>query len=98
MRFIESWFFYMRRGRNLSAAALLMSLIIWLSFSAADAAEMVDRIVAVVNGDIIVLSELRQISRNYLDRMSDQFKVAGGKSSYGRRKSAFWISSLTRTG
>ena len=79
MRFIESWFFYMRRGRNLSAAALLMSLIIWLSFSAADAAEMVDRIVAVVNGDIIVLSELRQISRNYLDRMSDQFKVAGGE-------------------
>ncbi len=78
MRFIESWFFYMRRGRNLSAAALLMSLIIWLSFSAAAAAEMVDRIVAVVNGDIIVLSELRQISRNYLDRMSDQFKVAGG--------------------
>ena len=79
MRFIESWFFYMRRGRNLSAAALLMSLIIWLSFSAAAAAEMVDRIVAVVNGDIIVLSELRQISRNYLDRMSDQFKVAGGE-------------------
>jgi peptidyl-prolyl cis-trans isomerase SurA len=78
MRFIESWFFYMRRGRNLSAAALLMSLIIWLSFSVAAAAEMVDRIVAVVNGDIIVLSELRQISRNYLDRMSDQFKVAGG--------------------
>ena len=78
MRFIKSWFFYMRRGRNLSAAALLMSLIIWLSFSAAAAAEMVDRIVAVVNGDIIVLSELRQISRNYLDRMSDQFKVAGG--------------------
>jgi len=48
------------------------------SGTAAAAAEMVDRIVAVVNGDIIVLSELRQISRNYLDRMSDQFKVAGG--------------------
>jgi peptidyl-prolyl cis-trans isomerase SurA len=68
----------MRRGRNLCAAALLMPLIIWLSFSVAAAAETVDRIVAVVNGDIIVLSELRQVSRNYIDRMSEQFKVVGG--------------------
>jgi len=39
MPFYQIMVFYMRRGRNLSAAALLMSLIIWLSFSAAAAAE-----------------------------------------------------------
>ena len=60
------------------AAALLTAVIMVLSSGVMAAAETVDRIVAVVNGDIIVLSELRQISRNYLDRMSDQFKVAGG--------------------
>ncbi|MBP1721607.1 MAG: SurA N-terminal domain, partial [Deltaproteobacteria bacterium] len=67
-------------GSRLRVAAMLLAAMTMAlpSGTAAAAAEMVDRIVAVVNGDIIVLSELRQISRNYLDRMSDQFKVAGG--------------------
>ena len=67
-------------GSRLRVAAMLLAAMTLAlpSGTAAAAAEMVDRIVAVVNGDIIVLSELRQISRNYLDRMSDQFKVAGG--------------------
>ena len=67
-------------GSRLCVAAMLLAAMTMAlpSGTAAAAAEMVDRIVAVVNGDIIVLSELRQISRNYLDRMSDQFKVAGG--------------------
>ena len=69
--------FYMLRGRNL-CAALLTAVIMALSPGVTAAAETVDRIVAVVNGDIIVLSELRQVSRNYIDRMSEQFKVAGG--------------------
>ncbi len=74
-----SGFSYRRLGRNRwRAAALLTTVIMVLSSGVTAAAETVDRIVAVVNGDIIVLSELRQISRNYLDRMSDQFKVAGG--------------------
>jgi peptidyl-prolyl cis-trans isomerase SurA len=60
------------------AAALLIAVIMALSPGVTAAAETVDRIVAVVNGDIIVLSELRQVSRNYIDRMSEQFKVAGG--------------------
>ena len=60
------------------AAALLIAVIMALSPVVTAAAETVDRIVAVVNGDIIVLSELRQVSRNYIDRMSEQFKVAGG--------------------
>ena len=67
-------------GSRLRVAAMLLAAMTMAlpSGTAAAAAEMVDRIVAVVNGDIIVLSELRQISRNYLDRMSDQFKIAGG--------------------
>ena len=67
-------------GSRLRVAAMLLAAMTMAlpSGTAAAAAETVDRIVAVVNGDIIVLSELRQISRNYLDRMSDQFKVAGG--------------------
>jgi len=74
-----SGFSYRRLGRSRwCAAALLTTLIMTLSFGVAAAAETVDRIVAVVNGDIIVLSELRQVSRNYIDRMSEQFKVAGG--------------------
>jgi len=60
------------------AAALLTAVIMALLPGVTAAAETVDRIVAVVNGDIIVLSELRQVSRNYIDRMSEQFKVAGG--------------------
>lgn len=75
----ESGYSYGRRGRSRwCAAALLTAVIMVLSSGVMAPAETVDRIVAVVNGDIIVLSELRQISRNYLDRMSDQFKVAGG--------------------
>ena len=74
-----SGYSYRRLGRSRwCAAALLTAVIMVLSSGVMAPAETVDRIVAVVNGDIIVLSELRQISRNYLDRMSDQFKVAGG--------------------
>jgi len=35
-----------------------------------------------VNGDIIVLSELRQISRSYMERMNAQFKVEAGDEQF----------------
>ncbi len=74
----ESRFSYMRSYRNLLRTTVLLTMFMALSPGVTAAAETVDRIVAVVNGDIIVLSELRQVSRNYIDRMSEQFKVAGG--------------------
>ena len=78
-----SGFSYMRRGRNLvRSAALLTTVIMALLLGAPAGAEMVDRIVAVVNGDIIVLSELRQISRSYMERMNAQFKVEAGDEQF----------------
>lgn len=74
----ESRFSYMRSYRNLLRTTALLTMFMTLSSGVTAAAETVDRIVAVVNGDIIVLSELKQVSRNYIDRMSEQFKVAGG--------------------
>jgi peptidyl-prolyl cis-trans isomerase SurA len=78
----ESGFLYMRRSRNLCAVALLMPLIMALSPGVAAGAETVDRIVAVVNGEIIVLSELRVISQNYMRQMSEQFKVEAGDEQF----------------
>jgi peptidyl-prolyl cis-trans isomerase SurA len=42
-------------------------------------AEIIDRIVAVVNEDIITLSELRDISLPYLERMKSEFSVTYGE-------------------
>lgn len=42
-------------------------------------AEIIDRIVAVVNEDIITLSELRDISLPYLERMKAKFSLTYGK-------------------
>ncbi len=61
-----------------ASALLLTALIMALSSGMAAAAETVDRIIAVVNGEIIVLSELRQISQNYMKQMSEQYKVEAG--------------------
>jgi peptidyl-prolyl cis-trans isomerase SurA len=65
-------------GSLLPAAMLLAAMTMVLSSGVTMGAETVDRIVAVVNGEIIVLSELRQISKNYMRQMSEQFKVEAG--------------------
>jgi peptidyl-prolyl cis-trans isomerase SurA len=78
-----SWFSYKWSGHNLLRGAVLLTpVIMMLTFSAAAGAEMVDRIVAVVNGDIIILSELRQISRDYMERMKEQFKIDAGDDQF----------------
>src|SRR4030042_889069 len=79
-----SRFCYMRPGRNLAlAAALLVPVIMMLFwFRVVTGAELVDRIVAIVNGDIITLSELREISLNYMQKMNAQFNVAYGGEEF----------------
>ena len=62
------------RATVLPAAAII---VLWFGGGAASA-ETVDGIVAVVNGEIIVLSELRLISQNYMRQMSGQTKVEAG--------------------
>ena len=69
-------------GNLLRAAMLLAAMTIVLPSGMAAGAETVDRIVAVVNGDIIVLSELRVISRNYMQQMSEKFKVEAGDEQF----------------
>jgi peptidyl-prolyl cis-trans isomerase SurA len=64
------------------AAMLLTAITVVLPLGMAAGAETVDRIVAVVNGEIIVLSEVRQISQNYMKQMSEQFKVEAGDEQY----------------
>ena len=49
-------------------------------------AEIIDRIVAVVNEDIITLSELRDISLPYLERMKSEFSVTYGEEEIKARE------------
>jgi peptidyl-prolyl cis-trans isomerase SurA len=64
------------------ATMLLAAAVMVLPSGTAAGAETVDRIVAVVNGEIIVLSELRPISQNYMRQMSEQFKVEAGDEQF----------------
>lgn len=64
------------------ATMLLAAAVMVLPSGMAAGAETVDRIVAVVNGEIITLSELRAISLNYRERMSEQFKVDAGDEQF----------------
>jgi peptidyl-prolyl cis-trans isomerase SurA len=61
---------------------LLAAALMVLPSGTAAGAETVDRIVAVVNSDIIVLSELRVISRSYMQQMSEKFKVEAGDEQF----------------
>ena len=70
---------YMRLGRGPVRAALLLIPVIMLLWYAVTGAEVIDRIVAIVNGDIITLSELRAVSLNYLQKMNARFDLAYGK-------------------
>ena len=52
-----------------------LALEIILLFPYETGAEIIDKIVAIVNGDIITLSELREISVPYLEKMKSKFSL-----------------------
>ena len=83
MHWKGSRFLYIRLARHAGRKALLLlTMTMVLRLGMAAGAETVDRIVAVVNGEIIVLSELRPISQNYMQQMSAQFKVEAGDEQF----------------
>jgi peptidyl-prolyl cis-trans isomerase SurA len=69
----------MRLGRGPVRAALLLIPVIMMLWCRVAGAELIDRIVAIVNGDIITLSELRAVSLNYLQKMNAKFDLPYGK-------------------
>ena len=70
---------HLRLGRGPVRAALLLIPVIMMLWCTVTGAELIDRIVAIVNGDIITLSELRAVSLKYLQKMNAKFDLAYGK-------------------
>ncbi len=61
--------------RIFDKAVVSFMLGVFLFFPPVVMAEILDKIVAVVNGDVITLSELREVSAPYLERMKAQYSI-----------------------
>ena len=64
-----------RVRRCILQKVILPFVLIILFFSYEAGAKVIEKIVAVVNGDIIILSELKEISVPYLEKMKSKFSL-----------------------